>query len=84
MGLLDLMAGIFTFLIHYELLGWRLPLGMSLYLVTKSYAWKGHWTSMIDGVIGVYIIFELLGIKSFWLTLFFGIYLSQKAIMSWL
>ena len=82
MAVMDLLAIAVMLLLHYSIIGsWRLGLGFGLYLIFKAAAFRGNIHSMADGVIGVYIIILLLGVKSI-VTFLAAVYLLQKAVAS--
>ncbi len=80
MAVMDLLAIAVMLLLHYSIGPWRLGLGFGLYLIFAA-AFRGNIHSMADGVIGVYIIILLLGVKSI-VTFLAAVYLLQKAVAS--
>ena len=82
-GLLDLVAVITLILLHYDFAPWRLGLAFSLYLIFKAFAFHGSIHSMIDAVIGGYMIILLFGVTSIF-TFIAAAYLLQKVAFSFI
>ncbi len=83
LGFFDLLTALTLFLLHHELLGWKIALVAFSYLMIKAVVFFGDIMSILDGVTGIYIIVLLLGFHTF-LTYIFIIYLVQKAVFSFL
>jgi hypothetical protein len=81
MGFLDLLAAASILLLHYDVAGWKLALGLAIYLIGKGYALKGSIASILDVVAGFYLIFSIF--SSHWLLSYvFALFLAQKGISS--
>lgn len=79
-GFLDMLAGVCLVLLPFFTLH-RLVFVLALYLVAKGYAHRNEILSIIDLIVGVYMLFALL--KSFWLlTIIFAGYLFVKGFYS--
>ena len=81
LGIGDLLTAIVIILLEYDLVGWRLALFFSLYLIVKGWAFRSSLISVADILCGVYIfimIFSSITIVSWIIT----IYLFQKACFS--
>lgn len=81
MGIMDIIAVIVMVLLHFSIGSWRITIAFALYLILKGFAFRGNVHSMIDTVIGVYMIFLLFGLHSV-ITFVPAIYLLQKAVFS--
>lgn len=81
--LLDLVATIFMILFHHNLIAWRLIFPFAMYLIAKGVGFRDI-ASMIDLIVGLYIIGMItLGFHTF-LVYVFAAYLIQKAVFSFL
>ena len=79
MPILDLLATASMLLIHFEFISGRLVLPFALYLITKGIAFRDV-ASILDMIIGVYMIgIIVFGFHTF-LVYIFAIYLIQKAV----
>ena len=83
LGFFDLLTALIIFLLHNNLVGWKIALIAFIYLMIKAVVFFGDIMSILDGVTGIYIIVLLLGFHTF-LTYIFIIYLVQKAVFSFL
>jgi len=81
MGILDLVALIVMLLLHYGFGSWRIGVAFAMYLLFKAVAFFGNIHSFIDGAIGVYIVFLVLGFNSI-ITFVACAYLLQKSVVS--
>jgi uncharacterized membrane protein HdeD (DUF308 family) len=81
LGAVDLFAAAWLLLLHYGMDGYRVGLMIGLWLVLKGFIFKGSWTSYIDMLAGIYMLFSLFSTHWF-LTYVFAIYLGQKAFFS--
>jgi len=81
MGLLDALSGIFLMLLHFDLISWRVSFGLAVYLIAKGYLFKADFLSLIDLLMGVYMIMAMFGIKTFLVYIFFA-YTLYKVIIS--
>ncbi|HII29956.1 hypothetical protein COT48_02570 [Candidatus Woesearchaeota archaeon CG08_land_8_20_14_0_20_47_9] len=81
MGLMDLFATIVMLLIHYNVLGWRLPLSLGMYLIFKGIGFWGDFASMVDLAAGIYMIAMIFGLRTFLVFVFVG-FLFQKTLFS--
>ncbi len=81
MGALDLITGITIILFHYDLIGLRLFLTFTLYLLLKGFMFKGDLASMVDFAVGAYMLLMLI-LPITILTYICAIYLFQKSISS--
>ncbi len=83
LGFCDLLTTLVVFLIEHEFYsGWKLPFVCLIYLGIKVYSFKGDIASFIDGLVGIYFIFLILGLTNIVISYIVIIYLFQKAIMS--
>lgn len=80
-GFFDLVTILMMILLQYGGVPWRLAMIFAAYLIIKGIIFKGDFASMIDIVIGVYIIIMPVFSWKF-LTIVFAIYLGQKAVIS--
>lgn len=60
MGVLDLFAAVVVLLFQYQLIHNPLVLSLGLYLLLKAVMFFGDLFSMIDGVIGLYMLFMMI------------------------
>ncbi|MFH1771075.1 MAG: hypothetical protein ABH828_05990 [archaeon] len=80
-GFFDLIAILMMILLQYDAVRWRIAIIFAAYLIIKGIIFKGDFASMMDIVIGTYIILiPIIGWKFF--TIIFAIYLGQKAVVS--
>ncbi len=80
MSLLDALSGIFLLLLHFDLLSWRVGFGLAVYLLAKGYLFKADFLSLIDLLMGVYMIMAMFGIKTFLVYIFFAYTIYKVAI----
>ena len=80
-GFADLLTVVIMFLLNSSLIPWRFALIFASYLIIKGLIFKGDFASMMDIIVGVYII--LIPVFS-WkiLTIILAIYMIQKAVIS--
>lgn len=83
LGFFDLLTALVIFLLHQNIIGWRIALAAFLYLMFKAFVFFGDLASMLDAATAIYIIILLLGFHTP-LTYVFIIYLFQKAVFSFL
>jgi hypothetical protein len=82
MAMLDFLTVAALILLQYDVLPTRLAIITSGYLLFKGFSFFGDIASMIDLVIGLYVLAVILfGFHTF-LTYIFIIYVLQKAILS--
>lgn len=81
LGLVDFIAAIFMLLLHFNVVSWRVCIGIVFYLFFKAYMFKGDFNSILDFLVGVYLIMMLFGLRSV-LDFVFIFYLGQKAFFS--
>lgn len=81
MGLLDIISAIVIILLHFNVGTWRITLAFTCYLIMKAIAFKGNIHSIIDGAIGIYMLFLLFGFHSI-ITFAAAIYVLQKGAVS--
>ena len=81
MPVLDLLATATMLLLHHDFTGGRLAFPFAMYLIAKGVAFR-EFASIIDMVIGLYIVgIIVFGFHTF-LVYLFAIYLIQKALFS--
>lgn len=78
---MDFAALVVLVLLHFDMVGWRIGFAFAFYLILKAVAFFGNIHSVIDGVIGLYMVLMLFGYTSI-LTLVAAVYLLQKAFFS--
>ena len=81
LALLDLLSAAAILLYHFDLIGARLLLPLSIYLIAKGVLFRdpGSLGDMIAGLYGIGMIaFDV----QFFLAYLFAAYLAQKAILS--
>ncbi len=83
LGFFDLLTAVVLFLLHHNLVGWKIAVFAFVYLVLKAVIFFGDVMSIIDGITAIYIIILVLGLHTS-LTYIFIIYLFQKAVFSFL
>lgn len=82
MGALDIFAAIIILLFQYKIIHNPLIVSLGFYLIFKAVVFFGDLFSMIDGVIGLYMLFMLiLPIET--ITFIVVGYLSIKGLSSW-
>jgi len=81
MSLFDLLSGIFLLLLHFDFIPWRAAFGFAMYLIIKGYLFKADFLSMVDLLMGVYMILAMFGIKTFFVYIFFA-YVIYKFLIS--
>jgi len=81
MGIIDLITALVLILIPFNIINWQGMIIGTLYLLLKSYLFKGDIASIIDGISGVYLFLTFLGVTTIF-TPIFGAYLIQKSIFS--
>lgn len=76
----DLLILVAMLLTHFDMVSsWRLLVGGAAWFGTKAFLFRGDLFSMIDLVVGIYLILMLLGAR--WtLTWVFAIYLGYKLL----
>ena len=75
----DLLTSITLLLLHFDIVPWNIGIAASFYLIIKWFMFRGDIASIIDFLVGIYIILQMLGYSSF-LTFIFAKYLIQKVI----
>ena len=85
-GIMDFLAAIILFLAAIGVAPIRLVIGFALYLFIKAFLFKGDFASIIDLVIGVFLVILFIvgyaqGILAI-LTIIAALYLLQKAFFS--
>jgi hypothetical protein len=60
MGALDIFAAIVILLFQYKIIHNPLVLSLGLYLILKAVMFFGDLFSMIDGIIGLYMLFMMI------------------------
>lgn len=80
-GTLDIISGIVLVLEGFDLIGWRFPFFMAVYLLVKSLAYWGSFTSFLDFVLGAYLIAALF-IGNIFLSIAGAAYLVYKGVKS--
>jgi hypothetical protein len=60
MGILDIFTAIIIFLFQYRLIHNPLIVSLGLYLIIKAVVFFGDFFSIIDGIIGLYMLFMIL------------------------
>ncbi len=82
LGLIDLMAAVMMLLFHFDILPGKVAFTAAIYLIGKGVAFPKDFASMVDFLVGIY----LLGMIVFdFKTLFvyvFTAWLIQKAALS--
>ena len=81
LGLFDVLTGIFMLLLHYDATGWRAVFGFAMYMILKGIAFRFEFLSIIDLLMGIYIILMFFGVKTFLVYVFFA-YIMYKAVIS--
>jgi hypothetical protein len=81
LGFLDMFSAIVIILFHFKLIHNPLILSMAFYLIFKAVIFFGDMFSIVDGVVGLYMLFMMVyGVS--WLSFAFAIYLMIKGIVS--
>lgn len=80
-GFFDLITILMMILLQYSGLPWRVAIIFAAYLIIKGIIFKGDFASMMDIIIGIYIIIMPIFSWKF-LTIVLAIYLGQKAVIS--
>ena len=82
MPILDVSATIAMLLLHFDILPSRPVFPLAIYLIIKGIAFRTDVASIVDFVIGLYIIGMILfGFHTF-LVYIFAAFLIQKAVFS--
>ncbi len=85
-GVMDFLAAFTIFLVAIDVAPIRIVIGFALYLFLKAFLFKGDFASMIDLVIGLFmILLFLIGLANGFLvilTIIAAVYLLQKAFFS--
>ncbi len=82
LGLLDLATAVALILLHYGLAAKPLAIIFASYMLFKGFAFLGDFASIIDLVVGLYILAAVLfGLHTF-VAFILAFYLLQKAAFS--
>ena len=81
LGFFDMVAAIVMVLYQYDVTGFRIVLSFAAYLILKGIIFFGDLFSVIDGIVGIYMIIMFF-IHSSTVTWIFAIYLILKSIWS--
>ncbi len=81
LSILDFLSGLFMLLLHFDIIGWRAAFGFAIYLITKGIAFRFEFLSIIDLLMGIYLIFMFFGIKTFLIYVFLA-YVVYKLVIS--
>jgi len=84
MAALDFLTALVIILLQLNLIGFRIAAPFIIYMISKVIVFRGDLASIIDGVIGVYIILMLIGFNPVILTAIALIYLLQKIFVSFI
>ena len=79
-GLLDLVAAIVFILVQWDI-GISLAYVIAGYLILKALMFIGDFSSWIDLIAGVYLLFVVFDVHSFF-SVIFVLWLGQKAVFS--
>jgi len=83
-GAIDLFATTIILALHFELpLAWRIVILASAGLIIKGVSFWGDIASLVDIIIGVYILLIWAGFTSLF-DIIIALYLLQKAIKSFM
>ena len=80
-GIMDLLTALAMVLGQHDIVGARLLMVFAAYISSKAFMFKGDFASLTDLLTGVYIIFMMLGLKTF-IVYILAAYLVQKGIVS--
>ena len=84
LGLIDLLAAALMLLFHFEVIPGRLAFTAAIYLIGKGIAFPKDLASMIDFLVGLYVLGMIVfGFKSLFVYVFTA-WLLQKAVLSML
>ena len=84
LGIADGVVAIILFLFYFEIVALQPILGSASYLIAKGLAFPGTLASIIDMIIGVYLLLAFFVIPIDILTILSFIFLIQKAFFSFL
>ena len=81
LGFFDLLSILSMILLINGLIPWKIAVMFGVYLMLKGVLFKGDIASMVDFIIGVYLLLIPIFAPKV-LTIIFIIYLGQKALVS--
>jgi hypothetical protein len=81
LGLLDIFAAVIIVLFHFKIIHNPLVLSMAFYLIFKAMIFFGDAFSIVDGIVGLYMLFMIIHSVEL-LSFVFAIYLILKGITS--
>jgi hypothetical protein len=81
MGFIDIFAGIIMLLAQFGIVKGYILFSLGLYLIIKFIMFFGDFMSVIDGIVGIYLILMLLVTFSA-ISILFAAYLIIKGIWS--
>tara|TARA_Y100000310_G_C20487468_1_gene717536 strand:+ start:511 stop:765 length:255 start_codon:yes stop_codon:yes gene_type:complete len=82
MPILDLLATAAMLSIHFGILSGKPVFPFAMYLITKGVAFRKDAASVVDFIIGLYIIGMIVFDFHTFLVYIFAVYLIQKAVFS--
>lgn len=81
-GVADLIAAAAMILLHFDLISGRLGLMFAIYLMGKGIAFRTDFASIVDFIVGLYIVGMIVfGLHSVMMWIF-SAWLLQKAFLS--
>jgi hypothetical protein len=82
LGIIDLLAAILLLLFHFSLIPGRVAFIAAIYLIGKGVAFPKDIASMIDFIVGVYMLGMIIfGFKTLFVYVLIA-WLLQKALLS--
>ena len=83
LGILDLFIAIGILLFQYNLIPYQVIISLSLYLIIKTIIFFGDFFSIVDGIVGLYMLLMAI-FRIELISYIFIIYLIIKGIWSML
>ncbi|MCP3682974.1 MAG: hypothetical protein GY861_09810 [bacterium] len=85
LGFMDFLVAVTVVLLHYDILiGAKTGMVFASYLFIKGIVFRGDLASIVDFIVGIYIVLLILGIQWGIVTYIVAIYLMQKVFFSFM
>ncbi|HDP74000.1 MAG TPA: hypothetical protein ENN46_03550 [Candidatus Woesearchaeota archaeon] len=80
-AILDAISLVFLVLPHFDIILVRPSVGFILFFFSKAVMFRDI-ASFLDAGVGIYLIFQLLGVRSIVITVICFVYIAQKSFLS--
>jgi len=81
LGFVDFATAVVIILFQYNIVPVQLVISLSLYLIIKAIVFFGDFMSILDGIVGLYMLLMFL-FKPEVISIIFAVYLTIKGIWS--